>query len=58
MKYSEFLSRNHFVKEDILSFANGTLYEDAPSDFTARLPLPPMVSSRGWRPGMAAGWAA
>ncbi len=43
MKYNEFLSRDHFVKEDLLAFANGTLCEDAPSDFTARLPLPPML---------------
>jgi 3-hydroxyacyl-[acyl-carrier protein] dehydratase/trans-2-decenoyl-[acyl-carrier protein] isomerase len=43
VKYNEFLSRDHFVKEDLLAFANGTLCEDAPSDFTARLPLPPML---------------
>ena len=43
MKYSEFRSRDHFEKEDILAFANGTLCEDAPADFTTRLPLPPML---------------
>ncbi len=43
MKYSEFLGREHFEKEDLLAFANGTLCEDAPPDFTARLPLPPML---------------
>jgi len=43
VKYNEFLSRDHFEKEDLLAFANGTLCEDAPADFTARLPLPPML---------------
>ncbi len=43
MKYAEFKSRDRFAKEDLLAFANGTLVEDAPADFTARLPLPPML---------------
>ncbi len=43
MKYSEFLKRERFEKEELLAFANGTLCEDAPKDFTARLPLPPML---------------
>lgn len=43
MKYSEFLSRDSFEKTDLLAFGSGTLVEDAPEDFTARLPLPPML---------------
>ena len=59
MKYTEFLNRERFEKEDLLAFANGTLCEDAPAGFSARLPLPPMLmldriveietrGSRGW----------
>ncbi len=43
MKYSEFLSRDHFEKEELLAFANGTLCEDGPDGFITRLPLPPML---------------
>ena len=43
MKYSEFLSRDSFEKTDLLAFGSGTLVEDSPEDFTARLPLPPML---------------
>ncbi len=43
MKYSEFLSRDHFEKEELLAFANGTLCEDGPGGFITRLPLPPML---------------
>ena len=43
MKYAEFMNRNHFEKEDLLAFACGTLCEDAPTGFTARLPLPPLL---------------
>ncbi|MCH2169360.1 bifunctional 3-hydroxydecanoyl-ACP dehydratase/trans-2-decenoyl-ACP isomerase [Myxococcota bacterium] len=43
MKYREFLEQESFAKEEIIAFANGTLVEDAPDEFTARLPLPPML---------------
>ena len=41
MKYSEFLAAESFEKADLLAFAHGTLIEDAPEAFAARLPAPP-----------------
>jgi 3-hydroxyacyl-[acyl-carrier protein] dehydratase/trans-2-decenoyl-[acyl-carrier protein] isomerase len=43
VKYSEFLSRETFTKEDLLAFAHGNLIEDPPEHFAARLPAPPML---------------
>jgi len=43
VKYAEFLERDRFAKEDLLAFGHGTLVEDPPEHFTARLPLPPML---------------
>ncbi len=43
MKYRDFLERSHFSKEEILAFGHGTLVEDAPEGFTARLPVPPLL---------------
>jgi 3-hydroxyacyl-[acyl-carrier protein] dehydratase/trans-2-decenoyl-[acyl-carrier protein] isomerase len=43
VKYREFLARDHFEKVDLLGFAHGTLVEDPPAGFSARLPLPPML---------------
>jgi len=43
MKYSDFLSRDHFEKEEILAFTHGTLCEDGPEGFVTRLPAPPML---------------
>ena len=43
MKYSEFLAAESFDKGDLLAFAHGTLLEDAPEAFAARLPAPPML---------------
>ena len=43
MKYSEFRERSSFSREDLLAFAHGTLFDDAPIGFDARLPLPPML---------------
>ena len=43
MKYSEFLAAESFEKADLLAFAHGTLIEDAPETFAARLPAPPML---------------
>ena len=43
MKYREFLARDHFGLEDLLAFGHGTLVEDPPEGFAARLPLPPLL---------------
>jgi 3-hydroxyacyl-[acyl-carrier protein] dehydratase/trans-2-decenoyl-[acyl-carrier protein] isomerase len=43
VKYADFLARDHFEKPDLLAFAHGTLVEDAPEGFVARLPAPPML---------------
>ena len=43
MKYSEFRERSSFAHEELLAFAHGTLFDDAPIGFDARLPLPPML---------------
>jgi len=41
--YGEFRDRRSFAKEELLAFAHGRLVEDAPAEFEARLPLPPML---------------
>ncbi|MDQ5988466.1 MAG: 3-hydroxydecanoyl-[acyl-carrier-protein] dehydratase [Syntrophus sp. SKADARSKE-3] len=43
MMYSEFLRRNSFDLEELLSFSYGNLVEDPPENFTARLPSPPFL---------------
>lgn len=43
MKYTEFRERSHFSREEVLSLAYGRLVEDAPDQFKARFPLPPML---------------
>ena len=43
ISYEEFKSRTSFVKAELLAFAYGRLVSDAPEDFKARLPLPPML---------------
>ncbi len=43
MKYEEFLARTHFSQQELLAFAHGTLFDDAPDTAKARLPLPPML---------------
>lgn len=43
MKYTEFRERSHFSREEVLSLAYGRLVEDAPDEFKARFPLPPML---------------
>ncbi len=43
MKYSEFRERSSFEREELLAFAHGRLFSDAPLGFDARLPLPPML---------------
>lgn len=43
MKYSEFRERSHFSKEELLGLAYGRLVTEAPDEFRARLPTPPML---------------
>lgn len=43
MTYDEFRGRTAFSKPELLAFAYGNLVKDPPSDFKARLPLPPML---------------
>jgi 3-hydroxyacyl-[acyl-carrier protein] dehydratase/trans-2-decenoyl-[acyl-carrier protein] isomerase len=42
MKYSEFLTKTSFNKQEVLAFSHGHLVEDPPSEF-AKLPSPPML---------------
>ena len=43
MKYREFREQSSFSTQELLAFAHGTLFDDAPLGFGARLPLPPML---------------
>ena len=43
MKYEEFRNRSSFSEEEVLALAYGRLVEDAPEEYKARLPLPPML---------------
>ena len=43
MKYAEFRERSHFTREEVLALAYGRLVKDAPAEFKARFPLPPML---------------
>jgi len=43
MKYTEFRERSHFSREEVLALAYGRLVTDAPNEFKARFPLPPML---------------
>jgi 3-hydroxyacyl-[acyl-carrier protein] dehydratase/trans-2-decenoyl-[acyl-carrier protein] isomerase len=43
MTYEEFRSGSRFGLEELLAFAYGTLVEDPPADFSARLPAPPFL---------------
>jgi 3-hydroxyacyl-[acyl-carrier protein] dehydratase/trans-2-decenoyl-[acyl-carrier protein] isomerase len=43
VKYAEFRELTSFSHEEILAFAHGRLFGDAPLGFDARLPLPPML---------------
>ena len=43
LSYDEFTSRSSFDKAELLGFAYGTLVEDPPENFVARLPTPPML---------------
>ena len=43
MNYQEFRERKSFNQEEILAFVYGSLVDDAPEDFDARLPAPPFL---------------
>jgi 3-hydroxyacyl-[acyl-carrier protein] dehydratase/trans-2-decenoyl-[acyl-carrier protein] isomerase len=43
VNYAAFQARNSFDKGELLAFAHGTLVDDAPEEFKARLPAPPML---------------
>ena len=43
MKYEEFRNRSSFSEEEVLALAYGHLVEDAPEEYKARIPLPPML---------------
>ena len=43
MKYADFRARERFGLEELLAFGHGTLIEDPPEHFEARLPVPPLL---------------
>ncbi|MCL2669346.1 MAG: bifunctional 3-hydroxydecanoyl-ACP dehydratase/trans-2-decenoyl-ACP isomerase [Syntrophaceae bacterium] len=43
MTYEEFKGRSQFNLEELIAFAYGTLVDDPPEGFTARLPAPPFL---------------
>jgi 3-hydroxyacyl-[acyl-carrier protein] dehydratase/trans-2-decenoyl-[acyl-carrier protein] isomerase len=43
MNYHEFKSRNAFSNEELVAIAYGSLVDDPPADFDARLPAPPFL---------------
>jgi len=43
LKYADFRERSHFTNDEVLAMAYGRLVEDAPDEWRARLPLPPML---------------
>lgn len=43
MTYEEFRTRDSFSRAELLAMAYGRLVDDAPEEFKARLPLPPML---------------
>jgi 3-hydroxyacyl-[acyl-carrier protein] dehydratase/trans-2-decenoyl-[acyl-carrier protein] isomerase len=43
MNYHEFKSRNAFSHEELVAVAYGSLVDDPPADFDARLPAPPFL---------------
>jgi 3-hydroxyacyl-[acyl-carrier protein] dehydratase/trans-2-decenoyl-[acyl-carrier protein] isomerase len=43
LKYVEFRERSHFDAAELLAFAHGHLFDDAPAGVEARLPAPPML---------------
>ncbi|MGZ6226337.1 MAG: bifunctional 3-hydroxydecanoyl-ACP dehydratase/trans-2-decenoyl-ACP isomerase, partial [Syntrophales bacterium] len=43
MKYAEFRECQSFGLEQLIAFSYGTLVDDPPLDFEARLPAPPFL---------------
>jgi len=43
MTYEEFKGSSHFGLEELIAFAYGTLVDDPPEGFAARLPAPPFL---------------
>ncbi len=43
MTHEEFCARDHLTQQEILAMSYGRLIEDAPPEFTLRLPAPPML---------------
>jgi 3-hydroxyacyl-[acyl-carrier protein] dehydratase/trans-2-decenoyl-[acyl-carrier protein] isomerase len=43
MKYSEYLSRYHFTRDELVACAHGKLVEDPPANGVPRLPAPPFL---------------
>lgn len=43
LTYEEFRARSHFTQPELLAMAYGRLVSDAPAEFGARLPTPPMM---------------
>jgi 3-hydroxyacyl-[acyl-carrier protein] dehydratase/trans-2-decenoyl-[acyl-carrier protein] isomerase len=43
MNYQEFTEREHFNLEELIAFAYGTLVNNPPAHFDARLPAPPFL---------------
>ncbi|MCX5821984.1 MAG: bifunctional 3-hydroxydecanoyl-ACP dehydratase/trans-2-decenoyl-ACP isomerase [Deltaproteobacteria bacterium] len=43
MTYEEFQKSSHFGLEELIAFAYGTLVDDPPEGFAARLPAPPFL---------------
>lgn len=43
MTHEEFCQRTHLSREEVLAMSYGRLVDDAPADFTLRLPAPPML---------------
>ena len=43
MNYQEFMEREHFNLEELIAFAYGTLVNNPPAHFDARLPAPPFL---------------
>ena len=55
MTYEDYLKRESFSKDEILSIAWGTLVDDPPEEGLARLPAPPLPGGRRLRrPGLVA----
>jgi 3-hydroxyacyl-[acyl-carrier protein] dehydratase/trans-2-decenoyl-[acyl-carrier protein] isomerase len=43
LSYEEFRARDRFNQQELLAMAYGRLISDAPAEFSARLPIPPMM---------------